>query len=172
MAPRPLTIGLRTRRQRHLDAVAGIVACASHFCEIPSRSQVSRAPFTVRLEPAGRQNYRSRAQRLLSATDHGTNTFDAVVTTQQISRTRAVADLDAMLRGRRVLRLHQAHAAAIGVDHHTAEKLEPAVMVVRLPSVVGDETNSPAAKPLHRVRAVLHDNLGKLWIDVVLGDAE
>ena len=76
-----------------------------------------------------------------------------------------------MLGGGLVFGFHEAGAAAIGVNHHAAEEFEPAFVVVGLTTIVREEFDAAAHQPVHGVGAIAYQRLGKIGIDVILGDA-
>jgi hypothetical protein len=53
--------------QRHVDAVAGVVAGAPHLGEIPVGAEVLGAPQHVGVEAAGGKHHGFRVQRALAA---------------------------------------------------------------------------------------------------------
>ena len=69
------------------------------------------------------------------------------------------------------MRLHQAFAAAVGIDHRAAEELEAAVDLERLPPVVRHEAHAELVQPVHRVGALVDQHVGELGIALVLRDA-
>src|SRR5438105_850719 len=136
MTARPLPVGLRADVQRHADAVAGVVARAAHLRQVPSRTEIARPPFAVGFEAAAGEHERTRTDQFLAAIDQHPYTLDARRTAQQRHRACAKADADTVFRGCFVFRFHQPGAPAVGIDDDATEKLELALVVVGLATVV------------------------------------
>ncbi len=58
VASRPVAVGHRADFQRHPDPVAGVEPRAAHFGQVPSGTEVARAPFGVGLEAARGEHHR------------------------------------------------------------------------------------------------------------------
>ena len=171
VAAGPLAVGLRADVERHADAVAGVVSCAAHLRHVPARAEIARPPFPVRLEAAAGEHHRARADLLLRPIGQDADAFDALAAAQQRHRARAVANRDAVLGRCLVFGFDQARAAAVRIDDDTAKKLEPALVLVGLPPVIGQEADAAAHQPVHRVGAATHECLRKIGVDVILCDA-
>ena len=60
MAARPVAAGRSADLQRHADALPRVEAAAAHLGQVPTRPQVTRAPFRIGLETAAGQHNRGR----------------------------------------------------------------------------------------------------------------
>src|SRR5690606_10806001 len=93
----PVAVRLRPDVERHLDAVARVVACAAYLRELPAGAQVPRAHLGGRLEAAGGE-YDGAALELVEALGiaDAQAVHAAAVVDEQRAGLRAVAHLDAV----------------------------------------------------------------------------
>src|SRR4030095_14773737 len=62
VAARPVAVRARADLERHLQSFAEVVTSTAHLGELPSRSEVARAPFGIRLEAAAGEYNRPRLE--------------------------------------------------------------------------------------------------------------
>jgi hypothetical protein len=133
---------------------------------LPALTEMLAAHVSVRLEPAGGEDDRRRAQ--LPGVDP--NTDDGAVLDDQVSDRDAVPHLDTgRLRGVLVL-LDEPLAASRAADREAApEHLLAVVVHVGLPLVHQPEPQPVTVQPAHRVCAVGHQRLGEGRVVVTVG---
>ena len=162
------------RRRPHLEGhavpLAGVEPRAPHPGQVPTRSEVPRAPLDVRLEPAAREHDSGGRHVDDPAVDHRCHTVDAVTVGEQMPRRRAVADLDAGLGRQRVLCLDEPWAAARRVDREPAPESQDVADLERLPSVGGDEPDPEVSHPSQGGMAAFHQRFDEVGVRPVLGD--
>ena len=171
VAARPVTVGQGAGLQRRNDAHTGVVTRAADFCEVPVRSEVARAHFSVRFEAAAREHDRFRADFDGAPLALRAHAFDALIVDDEADCGRLVMNRNAFALARFVFEFDQARAAAPGFAGEAAPELELAVDLESLASVRRLEFHALLAHPHHRFEAAADEDFAQVRIGAVVGDA-
>src|SRR5437762_7767687 len=165
-----MTVGLGADVERHLDALAGVVAGAAHAGQIPVRSEIARAPLGVGLESSAGEDDGPRGdldEAPGGAGDHAGDGASAVG--EQAPRSVPVADVDADLGGAVEEHLHEAGAASHRLDVEPAPEVVLALYLVGLAGEHEDPAYALASHPDDGRARALHEELGHVDVRAALG---
>jgi hypothetical protein len=102
MAARPVSIGRRTNRQCHVDAVAGVETRAAHLGGLPTETEITRAHFGIGLEAARGDDHRAGQDILrLAAGAANPHAGHRLAVEDELGGAGVVPDLDLPLLCRR-----------------------------------------------------------------------
>src|SRR5215467_1497644 len=135
VATRPVSARRGADVERHADTVAGVVTGTAHFREIPTGSEIARAPFRIGFETAASKHDRSGTQLADFALLAGADAFDAIAVEEQIDAAGRIAGFEAALFRSFGDQRHQPRTSTHRLHCKPAPNLEPALHLQRLAAV-------------------------------------
>ena len=171
VAARPVAMGLRADGKCHAEAVSGVEAAAAHLGQIPARPQIAGSHLGIGLEAPAGQDHRARLDGpgLAGQFDH--DALHPVIVADQLAHPGVIGDGDALPLGSGIERIHQARPAGRDSDGRPAPELELAIDPKGLAAEIGHEAHTLVPHPAQRLAAAAHQDLAKIGIGAILGDA-
>ena len=150
MGRAPMAMRLGADVEAHLDGVTRVVGGAANFGELPVRPQISTAHFGVRLKSARAKNNCASVDFVGPLRPANADAGDgAHPVRQKVGGLRRVADFNFVPLGLLDQEVHQAHAAAHGLEDKSAPEAKLAADVEGLPTAREDEAHVFFTKPFH-----------------------
>ena len=172
VASRPVPVRHRAGVERHADPVPGVEARSPHPREVPAGPEVAGAPLGVRFEPSAGEHDRPPPHREHAVPRAHDDAAHRPGLFEERRRARFVEDLDALAPAGLRQVPDQPGAAAPGLHRQAAPEPEaPAGRLERLAPVGGLEADPLAPHPDQGVEAVLDEDLDKVRMAAVAGDA-
>ena len=163
---------LRADVERHLVAVAGVVADAAHLGELPAGAEVAGAHLRVGLEAAAREHDRIAGQGLPAVRRaHGDAVHPSGVVLLQSHRGVVVPHVDAALDGDLEELVGEALPAPDGLQTEAAPETELPFHLERLVRPRRHEADALLVHPLHGGERLPDEGVGHLLVGEAFRDA-